>query len=181
MEIKVLKYNSLPESAPGILLIEGKYECYILEEGPHEKKALDESQVPDELNKIKPGKLEGQPVKYLKKYRRGLNKKIPVKDMDGTIGDLDQACWMGRIVMFLRGAQRPIWGYFVGFIDFMVFSKKWDIVGNQQMESAFWVINFLVLGFLFGEQVIKNVVPLVNEMVAKQTRMEKCNDSKNDD
>lgn len=55
-------------------------------------------------------------------------------------------------------------------MDFMVFSGAWKIdefvkiVGNNtigtNIESAFWMINFLVLGFLFGERAMKNVLPL---------------------
>jgi len=93
---------------------------------------------------------------------------LRVKDLEGTAKDLNQAGWIGRTILFIRGAQRPIWGYFVGFMDVMVFSRKWDIANNQQMESAFWIINFLVLGFLFGERAVKNVAPLVNEIVGKR-------------
>lgn len=92
-----------------------------------------------------------------------------VKDLEGTAKDLNQAGWIGRVVLFIRGAQRPLWGYFVGVMDFMVFSGQWSLGDNQQMESAFWIINFLVLGFLFGERAVKNVAPLVGEMMSKRT------------
>ncbi len=93
-----------------------------------------------------------------------------IKDLEGTAKDLNQSGWLGKIVIFLRGAQRPIWGYFVGFMDIMVFSGKWNISNNDQFESAFWVINFLVLGFLFGERAVKNVTPLVSEMMARKAK-----------
>lgn len=92
-----------------------------------------------------------------------------IKALEGTAKDLNQAGWIGRVVLFLRGAQRPLWGYFVGYMDYMVFSKTWDLSSNQQLESAFWIINFLVLGFLFGERAVKNVAPIVNDMIAKRT------------
>lgn len=92
-----------------------------------------------------------------------------ITNLEGTAKDLNQAGWIGKMVLFLRGAQRPIWGYFVGFMDFMVFSGKWNLGSNEQLESAFWIINFLVLGFLFGERAVKNVAPLVSEIVAKKT------------
>ncbi len=91
-----------------------------------------------------------------------------IKDLEGTAKDLNQAGWIGRVVLFLRGAQRPLWGYFVGFMDFMVFSGKWAIKSGTQLESAFWIINFLVLGFLFGERAVRNVAPLVNQMIARR-------------
>lgn len=95
-----------------------------------------------------------------------------VKDLEGTAADLNKAGWPGRIIIFLRGAQRPLWGYFVLFMDIMVFSGKWNLVKIAEdtqnasfldIQSAFWIINFLVLGFLFGERAVKNVMPLVQK------------------
>lgn len=91
------------------------------------------------------------------------------KDMEGTAQDLKQAGWMGSIILFLRGAQRPIWGYAVIYMDYMVFSGNWVMPEeNPQLQSAFWIINFLVLGFLFGERAVKNVGPLVVQMFQKK-------------
>lgn len=102
---------------------------------------------------------------------------LRIKDLEGTASDLNNAGWAGRIILFLRGAQRPIWGFAVLFMDIMVFSGKWKLVGataieqvaqsaqttsiitNFDLQSAFWVINFLVLGFLFGERAMRNVIP----------------------
>ena len=89
------------------------------------------------------------------------NKRI--SDMEGTAKDLQQFGWLGRCVVFLRGSQRPVWGYCVLGMDAMVFSGKWVLTG-EKLESAFWVINFLVLGFLFGERAMKNVMPLIKGM-----------------
>ena len=102
-----------------------------------------------------------------------------IKEMEGTASDLNKAGWPGKIVLFMRGAQRPIWGFAVLIMDFMVFSGRWNLVGkavvtagtatgaasaapvasNFDLQSAFWVINFLVLGFLFGERAMRNVMP----------------------
>ena len=53
----------------------------------------------------------------------------------------------------------------------MVFSARWkmeDLVASvgdntigRNVESAFWVVNLLVLGFLFGERAAKNVLPML--------------------
>lgn len=92
-----------------------------------------------------------------------------IKDMEGTAQDLKQSGWMGSIILFLRGAQRPIWGYAVIYMDYMIFSSNWTIPEeNPQLQSAFWIINFLVLGFLFGERAVKNVGPLVAQMLQKK-------------
>ncbi|MEO0973204.1 MAG: hypothetical protein AAFX85_08915 [Pseudomonadota bacterium] len=91
-----------------------------------------------------------------------------IRDLEGTASDLRQAGWPGRVVLFFRGLQRPTWGFAVLILDFMVFSGTWTLpgAGNEQgamdLESAFWVINFLVLGFLFGERAIQNVMPFFN-------------------
>ncbi len=90
-----------------------------------------------------------------------------IKDMEGTAKDLTQAGWLGKIVLFFRGLQRPLWGYGVMFMDVMVFSERWNLIEGSGKESAFWVINFLVLGFLFGERAVKNVGPLVAQMFGK--------------
>ena len=87
-----------------------------------------------------------------------LNNRI--KDLEGTAKDLNQAGFLGKFILFLRGAQRPLWGYGVGFMDYMVFSGSW-VLENDQMRSCFWVINLLVLGFLFGERAVKNVAPIL--------------------
>ncbi len=110
---------------------------------------------------------EMQLQKFSLEAEQTFNQRI--KDMEGTAQDLKQSGWMGRIVLFLRGAQRPIWGYAVIYMDFMVFSARWTIPEeNPQLQSAFWIINFLVLGFLFGERAVKNVGPLVAQMFQKK-------------
>lgn len=91
-----------------------------------------------------------------------------IKDLEGTASDLKQAGWPGRVVLFLRGLQRPVWGFAVLYMDFMVFSGAWDLGATasgsgsevaMDLQSAFWIVNFLVLGFLFGERAVKNVMP----------------------
>ncbi|MEQ8548755.1 MAG: hypothetical protein RIC03_12635 [Cyclobacteriaceae bacterium] len=90
-----------------------------------------------------------------------------IKQMEGTASDLQQFGWLGKIVVFLRGAQRPMWGFAVMYMDFMIFSNRWQLVDGSQKENAFWIINFLVLGFLFGERAIKNIIPLVSTYLKK--------------
>jgi hypothetical protein len=84
-----------------------------------------------------------------------------IKEMEGTAGDLQHFGFLGTLIVFLRGALRPIWGYLVIYMDIMVFSKAWHIEDDSMMEMAFLVINILVLGFLFGERAVKNVMPII--------------------
>ena len=87
-----------------------------------------------------------------------------IKDMEGTASDLKSIPFIGPLVIFLRGCQRPVWGYSTLYMDFMVFSDKWATLTETQ-ESALWIINLLVLGFLFGERAIKNLMPLIERLV----------------
>lgn len=86
-----------------------------------------------------------------------------VHNHEGTAKELQQFGVIGKLIIFLRGCQRPIWGYGTLYIDFMWFSGKWTGL-TQQQESALWVVNLLVLGFLFGERAIKNVAPAIGEI-----------------
>lgn len=101
-----------------------------------------------------------------------------VKNMEGTASDLDGAGFLGKIVIFLRGAQRPIWGFAVLWLDIKVFSGGWCLyaygeaksyvpIQGMDIQSAFWLINFLVLGFLFGERALRNVMPLFQARIQK--------------
>ena len=84
--------------------------------------------------------------------------------MEGTASDLQQFGVIGKILVLLRGVQRPIWGFAILYIDLKVFSGEWALshsTGGDPLASAFWVINLLVLGFLFGERAVKNVLPLI--------------------
>jgi len=87
-----------------------------------------------------------------------------IKEMEGTASDLKAIPFFGTIVLFLRGCQRPVWGFSTLYIDFMVFSGSWTGLTEAQ-ESALWVINLLVLGFLFGERAVKNVTPLIERLI----------------
>lgn len=91
-----------------------------------------------------------------------------IKDLEGTASDLIAAGVFGKVVLFMRGAQRPIWGYGVMYLDYMVFSGNW-LVQDEQLKATFWVINLLVLGFLFGERAVKNVAPMIKDIIQKKT------------
>lgn len=95
-----------------------------------------------------------------------------IKEMEGTAKDLQQFGVFGQLVVLLRGMQRPIWGFFVLYLDYAVFiQNKWPTVDIDKtasqvgldFQSAFWIINFLVLGFLFGERAMRNVLPLIQK------------------
>lgn len=98
---------------------------------------------------------------------RRLTERIAL--LEGTASDLRAVPWIGPAVLFLRGLQRPIWGYATLYVNLMWFSGKWGSL-SQTQESAIWIINFLVLGFLFGERAIQNVAPLLTELMHRKNK-----------
>lgn len=91
-----------------------------------------------------------------------------LKDMEGTATDLKSIPVLGNIIIFIRGAQRPIWGVFVMYADYMVFSKAWNLSEEPELRSMLFAVNLLVLGFLFGERAVKNILPFLKEFLGKK-------------
>lgn len=87
-----------------------------------------------------------------------------IAELEGTAKDLKTIPLLGPLMLFLRGCQRPVWGYSTLYINFKVFSGAWAGLTETQ-ESALWIINFLVLAFLFGERAMKNVTPLIERII----------------
>ena len=78
--------------------------------------------------------------------------------------DLENTGVWGKFMIFFRGSVRPVWCYSLLFIDYMVFSGSWQIKEDSIIERTFFLINILVLGFVFGERVIRNISPFIIEM-----------------
>jgi hypothetical protein len=90
-----------------------------------------------------------------------------IREMEGTAGDLKTIPFVGPVIIFFRGMQRPVWGFAVLYLDWMVFSGEWKIVDESRQDTAFLIINLLVLSFLFGERAIKNLSPLIERLVKR--------------
>jgi len=86
-----------------------------------------------------------------------LDKRI--NEQEGTAKDLKGIPIVGTLIIFLRGLQRPTWGYFCMYLDYTWFTTVTDY--TEQQQTALIVINFLILGFLFGERTLKNLEPLI--------------------
>ena len=82
------------------------------------------------------------------------------KEMEGTASDLKDVPFLGPIIIFLRGAFRPIFAYFTMYLDFMWFTTDTGHWSDQQ-NTAMIVINIIVLVFFFGERTVKNLMPLI--------------------
>ena len=93
-----------------------------------------------------------------------LNQRI--NEQEGTAKDLKAIPVLGSFIIFLRGVQRPLWGFATLYID-----NRW-FFGNgeftEQQQTAMIAINVLVLGFLFGERTIKNLEPTIIKVFGKQ-------------
>ncbi len=86
-----------------------------------------------------------------------------ITDLEGTASDLKALPIIGPILLFLRGAQRPVWGFGVLYLNYQVFSGAWTFIDGSQTAGAFYAINILVLGFLFGERAVTNVLPYLTQ------------------
>lgn len=102
-------------------------------------------------------------AKLVQDAEKDLNDRIAM--YEGTASDLKSVPYFGALMLFLRGSQRPIWGFAAMYIDFMVFNGSWKLDG-QIIPNAFWIVNFLVLGFLFGERAVTNIMPFITNMIA---------------
>ncbi len=87
-----------------------------------------------------------------------------ISALEGTAKDLLMMPVVGRLMIFLRGCQRPMWGFFTMYLDYSWLTKP-STAFTEQQQTAFIVINLLVLGFLFGERAIKNAMPLITRML----------------
>lgn len=88
-----------------------------------------------------------------------------IAQLEGTAADLKAVPILGNVMLMARGAQRPLVGYGTMYLDYMVFSGAWKLADGVQ-NNAFFLINLLVLAFLFGERAIKNLAPLITDMLA---------------
>lgn len=89
-----------------------------------------------------------------------------ISQLEGTASELKTIPVVGPLMIFLRGCQRPAFGFGCLYMDWKVFSGAWIVADGGTLASAFLVMNILVLGFLFGERAIKNVAPFLERVVA---------------
>lgn len=87
--------------------------------------------------------------------------------LEGTATDLRAIPFLGPVLLLLRGIQRPLWGFAIMYADLQWLSGEWGTM-SQRQESAMWMINFLVLGFLFGERAVANLLPIWQTIIQKK-------------
>lgn len=91
-----------------------------------------------------------------------INKRVA--EYEGTAVDLKGIPVLGPFMLFLRGSQRIVIGYGTMVLDAKVFSGAWALQ-DPQIVATFYIANFLVLGFLFGERALQNVVPYIKDLI----------------
>ena len=104
--------------------------------------------------------------KILNESAQQLDKRI--SEQEGTASDLRAIPILGTLILFLRGVQRPLWGFATLYMDFKWFFEVHNF--DEQQQTALIVINVLVLGFLFGERTIKNLEPLIIKVFGKSAQ-----------
>lgn len=104
---------------------------------------------------------EAQQSAAIEEGEKTLNERIA--QYEGTAADLKTIPILGPIMIFARGSQRVVWGFAVLWFDYYWLFGGMDLDDRQEM--ALQIINILVLGFLFGERAIQNVMPMFTEMV----------------
>ena len=105
--------------------------------------------------------------KILNEASQQLDKRIA--EQEGTASDLKGIPFFGTIVLFLRGLQRPCWGFATMWMDAQWFFGT-GYVFDEQQQTAMIIINVLVLGFLFGERTIKNLEPLILKVFGQNNK-----------
>jgi len=111
--------------------------------------------------------------------------------LEGTAGDLKSIPFLGPIIIFLRGAFRPLFSYFTLYMDWIYFSTATERVldadgllvrvvatWTQQQETLLLVMNLLVLIFFFGERAMKNVMPIILRVFGVRADMKAAENGK---
>lgn len=85
--------------------------------------------------------------------------------LEGTASDLKGVPILGPAMLFLRGSQRILIGYGTAWLDY-----DW-LVGalgpiNEMQQRLLMAASLLVFAVLFGERAIKNVAPLIADIMA---------------
>jgi hypothetical protein len=88
--------------------------------------------------------------------------------LEGTAKDLKTIPYVGGLVIFLRGAFRPIFSYAVLYWDWEYFTA--GLTWTERQETLLLAVNLLVLVFFFGERALKNVMPLIIQVFTGKPR-----------
>ena len=105
---------------------------------------------------------QAQADKAQQDAEKAINERIAM--YEGSASDLKAIPFLGAFMLLLRGSQRIAWGFATLYLDYGVFSGMWTL-SDPVIANAFWIVNFLVLGFLFGERAVTNILPFITELI----------------
>lgn len=91
----------------------------------------------------------------LRQSANQLDKRI--NEQEGLANELKSVPFVGMIVILLRGIQRPFWVFATLVLDYKWFFDELTL--NDTQQTTLIIINSLVLGFMFGERAVQNLVP----------------------
>lgn len=86
--------------------------------------------------------------------------------MEGTASDLKAIPYAGAVMLFLRGSQRIVIGYGTAWMDWEWLTGG-VILGDFQQRLLF-TASLLVFVVLFGERAVKNIAPLVIDLLGQR-------------
>jgi len=104
-------------------------------------------------------KQEMELMQLLNESEKEFNKRTIA--LEGTAKDLKVIPFIGPIIIFLRGAFRPLTSYVVVYMDFMTLSGQWHVSDK---------LTILVLGFFFGERAMKNITPIIGQYFGNKNK-----------
>lgn len=84
--------------------------------------------------------------------------------LEGTAADLKGIPYLGAAMLFLRGSQRIVISYGTALADWLWLSGGLGVLSDMQQRLLFSA-SLLVFVVLFGERAVKNVAPLVIELL----------------
>jgi hypothetical protein len=88
-----------------------------------------------------------------------------VAQLEGTASDLKAVPILGPAMLFLRGSQRIVIGYGTAWLDYEWLVGALGPIGDMQ-QRLLMMASLLVFAVLFGERAIKNVAPVIVDILA---------------
>lgn len=83
--------------------------------------------------------------------------------LDGTASDLKAIPYAGPVMLFVRGSQRIIISYGTAWLDYLYLTGAMPL--NDIQSRMIFTATMLVFIVLFGERAVKNVAPLVIDLL----------------
>lgn len=84
--------------------------------------------------------------------------------LEGTASDLKGIPYLGPFMLWLRGSQRIVIGYGCAWADWVWLTGGMGTLNDMQQRMLF-TASLLVFVVLFGERAVKNVAPLVIDLL----------------